>query len=210
MFWLNAILFVLFQHHHHDGAPIPIEIAPEGICWRWDANLIALFTVGNALIGTAYFAISGGLIVLARLLNLRAVWNVVIVSFWAFASFILLCGAGHFIDIATIWTGWFYFKGWTNLLTAFVSVIVCAGFLQTVYLVATNQVLRDSFELTWQVIKISSSPRTVAPDAEQNPAHLSVDYHDEIKGLIKDALVKVRAVNTRLDIDVETHKTLPN
>src|SRR5262245_29168174 len=73
---------------------------PHGHCYLWLPNLVALHVVSDALIGTAYVAISltlGYLVYRARE-DMPFSW-----VFIAFGTFIVACGATHFMEVWTLW-----------------------------------------------------------------------------------------------------------
>ena len=83
---------------------------PHGVCYLQQPNLILLHVISDALIALAYFMIPVALLYVSRNIGWRLSFS------WAiglFAAFIILCGAGHVLDIVVIWK---------RALTAIVSV----------------------------------------------------------------------------------------
>ena len=94
-------------------------LLPHGICFLQRPELIWLHVVSNAVIALAYFMIPVLLLYFMRRMGTRISFN------WAialFAAFIVLCGAGHVLDIITVWTPIYYLQGWERALTAVVSL----------------------------------------------------------------------------------------
>jgi hypothetical protein len=92
---------------------------PHGVCYLQQPNLILLHVVSDALVALAYFMIPLALIYVSRRIGRRVSFN------WAiglFAAFIILCGAGHVLDIVVIWKPVYWLQGWQRALTAIVSL----------------------------------------------------------------------------------------
>src|SRR5215831_16010501 len=92
---------------------------PHGHCYLWMPKLIALHVVSDSLIGTAYVAIS---VTLAYLVyrarhDIPFTW-----MFLAFGTFIIACGATHFMEVWTLWHPTYWLAGNVKLLTALASV----------------------------------------------------------------------------------------
>src|ERR1700709_1836823 len=82
-------------------------LTPHGICLLWDPELIRLHAVSDAAIGFAYFTIPLALAVIVprrRDIVFKPV-------FVLFAAFILLCGAGHWLDLLTLWVPAYRLEG---------------------------------------------------------------------------------------------------
>ena len=92
---------------------------PHGVCYLQQPNLILLHVVSDALVALAYFMIPVALIYLSRHIAWRLSFS------WAvglFAAFIILCGAGHVLDIVVIWVPVYWLQGFQRALTAAVSI----------------------------------------------------------------------------------------
>jgi signal transduction histidine kinase len=75
------------------------SLSPHGICLLWRPELIWTHALSDAVIGTAYFLIPVALAsFVSRRRDVAFTW-----VFWAFAIFILACGATHFFSIWTLW-----------------------------------------------------------------------------------------------------------
>ena len=101
----------------------PSGLTPHGFCLLWEPWLIWTHALSNVAIGLAYFSIP---LALVRFVRRRRdlVFKPV---FWLFAAFILLCGAGHFADIATLWWPVYGVEGLIKAATAAVSVLTAVA-----------------------------------------------------------------------------------
>ncbi|WP_428313154.1 sensor histidine kinase [Hydrocarboniphaga sp.] len=92
---------------------------PHGVCYLQQPNLILLHVVSDALVALAYFMIPLALIYVSRSIGRRLSFS------WAiglFAAFIILCGAGHVLDIVVVWKPVYWLQGWQRAMTAVVSL----------------------------------------------------------------------------------------
>ena len=78
---------------------------PHHICLRTNPVIIISSTVGNVITGMAYFAIP---ILLYSIFNKEKLNKNEKRLVRAFMIFITVCGAGHLIDVVTLWSGEFY------------------------------------------------------------------------------------------------------
>ncbi|MEW5980556.1 MAG: PAS domain-containing protein, partial [Acidobacteriota bacterium] len=91
---------------------------PHGHCYLWNAKLITLHVVSDALIGLAYTSIPITLIhVIRRRRDVPFGW-----MFFSFALFIVSCGATHYLEIWTLWNPTYWLAGWIKAITALASV----------------------------------------------------------------------------------------
>ena len=101
----------------------PSGLTPHGFCLLWEPWLIWTHAVSNVAIGLAYFSIP---VVLLRFMRRRSdlVFRPV---FGLFAAFILLCGAGHWADLFTLWYPLYGVETLIKGATAAVSVLTAAA-----------------------------------------------------------------------------------
>lgn len=97
---------------------------PHGHCYLWIPSLLWLHVISDALIGTAYVAISFLLYFLVR--RIRLPFSPV---FIAFGLFIGLCGLTHFINIWTVWNPDYWAAGLLKAATAAASVATAIGLI---------------------------------------------------------------------------------
>jgi two-component system sensor histidine kinase/response regulator len=100
---------------------------PHGHCYLWQTPLVGLHLISDALIAIAYFSIPAMLIYFVNKRGDIPFSNVFIL----FGAFIVLCGAGHLLDIWTLWHPDYWISGIERALTALVS---CYTALQLVEL----------------------------------------------------------------------------
>ena len=101
----------------------PNGLSPHGFCLLWEPWLIWSHAIGDLGIAVAYLAIP---VVLVGFLRRRRdlVFRPV---FWLFAAFILLCGTGHMVDLATLWVPAYGLEAIVKLATAAVSLATAAA-----------------------------------------------------------------------------------
>jgi PAS domain S-box-containing protein len=96
----------------------PANQLPHGFCLLWDANLVWLHVVSDAVIMLAYYAIPFGLVYFVRKRHdLAFHW-----IFLLFGAFIFACGTTHLMNIWTLWQPLYVLEGGIKLLTAGASI----------------------------------------------------------------------------------------
>jgi signal transduction histidine kinase len=93
---------------------------PHGHCYLWNTGLVSLHVVSDMLIGLSYVAISLTLAYLVGRARSEMPFGWMII---AFGTFIIACGATHFMEVLTVWQGWYWTAGHVKLVTAAASVI---------------------------------------------------------------------------------------
>ena len=93
-------------------------LTPHGFCLLWQPGLIWTYALSDAGIGLAYFSIPLALGVIAR----RRQDLVFRPLLLLFAAFILLCGATHWMDVATLWVPAYGLQAAIKVATALVSI----------------------------------------------------------------------------------------
>ena len=109
--------------------------APHGMCMMWNTRLIWLSVVTDALIALAYYSIPAALFLVVKKRPEAGVpFRPLLLLFGLFIAF---CGAGHLMDIVSIWKPIYWLKGYwnggtalTSVVTAFVLIPKVAGFIQ--------------------------------------------------------------------------------
>jgi PAS domain S-box-containing protein len=101
----------------------PSGLTPHGFCLLWEPWLISLHATSDAAIGLAYFTIPMALFVFARRRRDMAFRPV----FLLFATFILLCGTGHWFDLMTLWVPAYGAEGLVKAATAIISILTAAA-----------------------------------------------------------------------------------
>jgi PAS domain S-box-containing protein len=161
----------------------PSGLTPHGFCLLWEPWLIWTHATSDAAIGIAYFTIPVAMAVYVRKnpeLRRQPL-------FWLFPAFILLCGAGHWLNLLTLWVPVYALEAVIKAATAVVSLATAAaiwGLLpKALSMPSVTQMgristaLRDSEEQMAEIIKskarlrgvVEASPTAlvmVGPDGE--------------------------------------------
>jgi hypothetical protein len=113
-------------HVRRDSPPLEADsLSPHGICLLWRPELIWTHAVSDAVIGLAYFSIPIALAAfVSRRRDVAFTW-----VFWAFAVFILACGATHFFSIWTLWFPDYGAEALIKAATAAASIATAIGAL---------------------------------------------------------------------------------
>jgi signal transduction histidine kinase len=94
-------------------------LSPHGYCLTWRPELIWVHVVSDAIIAIAYFSIPFALaIFVSKRSDVEFGW-----VFWAFAAFILACGATHVFSIWTLWIPDYGIEGAVKAITAIASIV---------------------------------------------------------------------------------------
>ncbi len=93
-------------------------LSPHGICLLWRPELIWLHLTSDTIIGLAYFSIPIALAVFqSRRQDVNFGWVI-----WAFAIFIVSCGATHFFAVWTLYVPDYGAEGLVKAVTAIASL----------------------------------------------------------------------------------------
>jgi len=91
---------------------------PHGHCFLWDPTILWLNVASDGVIALSYFSIPVALVTFVRRrADLAFDW-----IFLLFGAFILLCGATHGVEIATVWNPIYGWQGLVKAVTAGVSL----------------------------------------------------------------------------------------
>jgi signal transduction histidine kinase/ActR/RegA family two-component response regulator len=91
---------------------------PHGMCYQWQAGILALHVIADSLIALAYFSIPFTLLYFVRRRkDLQFNWMYV-----CFAVFIVACGLTHLMEIWTVWEPVYWLSGGVKAVTALASV----------------------------------------------------------------------------------------
>jgi signal transduction histidine kinase/ActR/RegA family two-component response regulator len=91
---------------------------PHGMCYQWQAGILALHVIADSLIALAYFSIPFTLLYFVRRRkDLQFNW-----IFVCFAVFIVACGLTHLVEIWTVWEPVYWLSGGVKAVTALASV----------------------------------------------------------------------------------------
>ena len=116
---LSTLAVVLGRVAFFDYSPGAQYFHGHGYCYLWQPDLVAAHVTSDALIGLSYVAISLTLVYLVQRSreHLPFSW-----MFIAFGTFIIACGATHFMEIWTLWTPVFWLSADVKIITAVASV----------------------------------------------------------------------------------------
>ena len=104
------------------------DFMPHGHCYFWRPDILWLHVVSDTIIALAYFSIPVTLLYFLRR-RPDVPFPAMIVLF---ATFIVLCGTGHLLEIWTIWTPQYSLQGVEKALTAAVSILTAAAMVPIV------------------------------------------------------------------------------
>ncbi|OLE72821.1 MAG: hypothetical protein AUI36_01145 [Cyanobacteria bacterium 13_1_40CM_2_61_4] len=115
----SALVFILVGVFTPTSA-IADGFLPHAVCYLWDPALLAVHAISDSLIGLSYVAISAslGYLVYRARRDIPYSW-----MFIAFGTFIVACGATHFMEVWTLWSARYWFAGDVKVLTAAASVV---------------------------------------------------------------------------------------
>ena len=96
------------------------DFMSHGHCYLWLKSLVRLHFFSDLAIGLAYVFISLTLVYFVRRGRKDIPFHWI---FLAFGTFIIACGATHFVEVWTLWTPVYWFSGAVKLVTAVASVL---------------------------------------------------------------------------------------
>src|SRR5436309_666420 len=96
------------------------DFMSHGHCYLWLKSLVRLHLVSDLTIGFSYVFISLTLVYFVRRGKGDIPFHWI---FLAFGSFIIACGATHFMEVWTLWTPVYWLSGAVKLVTACVSAL---------------------------------------------------------------------------------------
>lgn len=175
----------------------PTQYIPHGHCYLWQTPLVGLHVASDLTIALAYFSIPMMMLFYVRRRKSKLSSKVL----GLFSAFIFLCGAGHLIDIWTLWYPAYWLSGIVRALTALISAYTA---LELINLLPTFLALRTAEELEQinQALQSEIAERKKAEKALQQ-AHntLELRIRERTEELIKakeTAEVASRAKSTFL------------
>lgn len=140
---------------------------PHGYCYQWDAGLVGLHVVSDALITLSYYSIPLALLYFVRRRrDLEFSW-----MFLCFAVFIVACGTSHLLEIWTVWRPAYWLSGAVKAVTALASIPTAILLVTTVVpaalLVPSSAMLRKkNDELASEVSVRKQAQEELAEKAE--------------------------------------------
>ncbi len=148
------------------------NLAPHGICLLWRPELIWLHVVSDAVIALAYLSIPIVLAVFAsRRPDIVFGW-----AFWAFAVFIVSCGATHLFGIWTLWYPDYAAEGAVKALTALASLATAIALwplLPKALALPSTAQLRDANEALQR--QLQERDRLLSTFENERQAHMKTE-----------------------------------
>jgi tellurite resistance protein TehA-like permease len=108
---------------------LPADLMSHGVCYLWDARMVWLHVISDALIAFSYYCIPVVLIYFIRKKRDLPFDKI----FWMFGAFILACGTTHLMEIWNVWHGSYLIAEMVNAITAMVSVLTAAMLVSLVW-----------------------------------------------------------------------------
>src|ERR1700681_1009616 len=104
--------------------PLDVAFMPHGTCYLWSPAVLWANFTADAVIAASYLGIAGALayFVSANREQIPFHWVVV-----AFGTFILACGATHFMEVVTLWFPAYWLSTDIKVITATVSAITATA-----------------------------------------------------------------------------------
>ncbi|MEG4066008.1 PAS domain S-box protein [Microcoleus sp. Pol11C2] len=90
---------------------------PQGYCYLWQRELVALHIVSDSIIALAYYSIPLSLIYFIGQRKDLPFRNI----FWLCAAFIISCGTTHIMEVWTLWHPVYWTSGILKIITAAIS-----------------------------------------------------------------------------------------
>ena len=140
----------------------PAGLAPHGFCLLWQPGLIWAHMLADSLVGLSYAAIPLVLLQVARR-RPDLVHRPVLIMF---AAFILLCGAGHWMDLLTLWVPAYGAQAVVKAATALASVATALALWKLrpriLALPSPRQMRRANQDLAQQMQALAAVTRDLA------------------------------------------------
>jgi PAS domain S-box-containing protein len=99
------------------------SLTPHGFCLLWEPGLIAAYAASDIGIALAYFTIPLALVIFARRRQ-DLIFRPIV---WLFATFILLCGTAHMLDVVTLWVPAYGLEALVKAATAIISIVTAVA-----------------------------------------------------------------------------------
>ena len=99
------------------------DFMPHGHCYLWRPDILWTHVISDAIVGLAYFSIPVTLLYFLRRRPDIPFPAVVVL----FATFIVLCGSGHLLEIVTVWHPVYALQGVEKAATALASILTAAA-----------------------------------------------------------------------------------
>src|SRR5579862_9412861 len=155
---------------------------PHGICYLWNAWVMRLHLFSDLAIGLAYVAISVTLVLFVRRARREIPFSWM---FLGFGTFIIACGATHFMEVWTLWVPVYWLSGALKLVTAGASILVAILLppllpksLALIESAKISQQRGSDLELAVQTLKAEVAERQIA---EEKIRQLNADLEERVR-----------------------------
>jgi signal transduction histidine kinase/CheY-like chemotaxis protein/HPt (histidine-containing phosphotransfer) domain-containing protein len=177
----------------------PSGLTPHGFCLLWQPGLIWTHALSDAAIGVAYCTIPVALTTIA--------WRrrdlIFAPLFWLFSAFILLCGAGHFLELLTLWVPAYGAQGMEKALTAVISVFTAWTLWHRLpRILAVNEALRTDILRSRENEAAARAARDAADALARSRSEFLATMSHEIRSPMS-ALVGVVDILRETSLDPE-------
>ena len=172
---------------------------PHGQCYLWDANLLRLHGISDALIALSYFSIPLTLLYFVR--KRRDLPYPAL--FLLFGAFIVACGTTHVLEVVTIWKPIYWLSGSVKGLTAAISLVTAVGLIRIIpqalslpsaaELRAANQALEEK-------VRERTADLSRANDELRREVAQRVEAEQEIHRLNSSLQHRLDEMNTLVDL----------
>lgn len=154
-----------------------VSYIPHGHCYLWQTPLVGLHVMSDLLIAIAYLSIPIMLSLFAR-----RRWNNLLFSriLVLFAAFIIFCGAGHLLEIWTLWHPDYWIFGLEKAVTAFVSCLTAVQLVtvlpQFLGLKTPEELENINQQLQQEIVERQKMETDLEIRVQQRTAELSEAY----------------------------------
>ena len=190
------------------------DFMPHGHCYFWRADILWTHVISDGIIAAAYFSIPVTLLYfLRRRPDLPFPAMIAL-----FATFIVLCGSGHILEIITVWNPVYALQGTVKAATALVSIATAVAMIPIIPQVLAMRTPQESQRAVDQAVaqlretqlllarneKMAALGAVVAGLAHEinTPIGVGVTAASTLQGLSKDVEAKFAAATmTKTDLE---------
>ncbi|MBW8815058.1 MAG: sensor histidine kinase [Caulobacterales bacterium] len=176
-------------------------LSPHGICLLWRPELIWTHAVSDTVIGIAYFSIPLALAAFVRRRpDIRFSWAV-----WMFVAFITLCGATHFMMVATLWQPIYGVEAVIKAATAVASLVTAMALWpllpKAIALPSTARLEASLAERDAALVELRAAMDTMVEMREHEARQKLL--LDELNHRVKNSLTAVQSIAAQTFADAQ-------